>query len=214
MRYSLALVLTFATLAQNRPIPIENEWVRVVVAENSPGQKSRLHKHDVNRVMVHLSPGVMRLAYEGKPVNDVKFNAGTVRWDPSGGMHTSENVGGTTYKIVEVELRKPGSTVTWPAKDPLKVAPANYKVEFENEHVRVVRVRIPARGSIPQHEHATNRVSIALTAAKIQVTNADGSKVVAAFAAGEPRWGAPGVHAEQNLNDTPIELVMIDLKSK
>jgi len=214
VRYLLPLLLTAAAIAQNRPIPIENEWVRVVVAENTPGQKSRLHKHDMNRVMVHLSPGVMRLAYEGKPVNEVKFEAGTVRWDPLGGMHTSENVGGTTYRIVEVELRKPGSTIAWPARDPLKVAPGNYKVEFENEQVRVVRVRFPAKGSIPQHEHATNRVTIALTPAKILVTNADGTKVEAAFAAGEARWGVPGVHAEQSLLDAPIELVMIDLKSK
>ena len=185
-----------------------------MVAQNTPGQKSRLHKHDMNRVMVHLSPGVMRLAYEGKPVNDVKFDAGTVRWDPLGGMHTSENVGGTTYHIVEVELRKAGSAVAWPTHDPLKVAPGNYKVEFENEQVRVVRVRFPAKGSIPQHEHATHRVTIAMTPAKILVTNADGSKVEAAFAVGEARWGVPGVHSEQSLSDTPIELVMIDLKSK
>lgn len=214
MRTILSLLLTATAFAQTRPIPIENEWVRVVVAQNTPGQKSRLHKHDMNRIMVHLSPGVMRLAYEGKPVNDVKFDAGTVRWDPLGGMHTSENVGGTTYRIVEVELRKAGSAVAWPAHDPLKVAPGNYKVEFENEQVRVVRVRFPAKGSIPQHEHATHRVTIAMTPAKILVTNADGSKVEAAFAAGEARWGTPGVHSEQSLSDTPIELVMIDLKSK
>ena len=214
MRYLLTLLLTIVAFAQPRPAPIENDSVRVVVARNTPGQKSRLHKHDVNRVMVHLSPGTMRLAYEGKPANDVKFDAGTVRWDPAGGMHTSENVGGTTYQIVEVELRKPGSLVTWPAKDPLKVAPKIYKVEFENDQVRVVRVRIPAKGAIPQHEHATKRVSVALTDAKIQLTKADGSKVDAAFTAGEPRWGMPDVHAEQSLVDHSIEMIMIDIKSK
>lgn len=213
MRYLFTFLLTAAAFAQPRPASIENEWVRVVVAKNTPGQFSRLHKHDVNRVMVHLTPGTMRLAYEGKPVNDVKFEAGTVRWDPSGGMHTSENVGGTTYQIVEVELRKPGAPVTWPAKDPLKIAPKTYKVEFENDQVRVVRVRIPAKGAIPQHEHATRRVSVALQDAKIQLTKADGSKVEAAFSAGEPRWGMPDIHAEQSLVDHPIEMIMIDIKS-
>jgi quercetin dioxygenase-like cupin family protein len=214
VRYFLIILLTATIFAQAPPVPIENEWVKVIVAQNTPGQKSRLHKHDVNRVMVHLSAGTMRLAYEGKPVNDVKFNAGTVRWDPSGGMHTSENVGGTTYKIVEVELRKAGSPVAWPPKDPLAVAPKIYRLEFDNDQVRVVRVRIPAKGAIPQHEHATNRVTVALTDAKIQLTKADGSKVEATFAAGEPRWGMPDVHAEQSLVDHPIELIMIDIKSK
>ena len=213
MRYFLTFLLTAAAFAQAPPVPIDNEWVKVIVAQNTPGQKSRLHKHDVNRVMVHLSPGTMRLAFEGKTPKDVKFDAGTLRWDPSGGLHTSENVGGTTYKIVEVELKKPGSPVTWPAKDPLKVAPKTYKVEFENDQVRVVRVHIPSKGAIPQHDHVTKRVTIALTEAKIQLTNADGTKTEATFAAGEPRWGMPAVHAEQSLVDHPIELVMIDVKS-
>lgn len=214
MRFLLPVILAAAASAQQPNVPIENEWVRVVQAQNQPGQKSRLHKHDVNRVMVHLSPGVLRLAFEGKPVNDVKFKAGDVRWDPSGGLHTSENTGPTVFRIVEVELKKPGAPVSWPALDPLKVAPRNYRVEFENQQVRVVRVRIPAKGAIPRHEHAANRVSIALTPARIQVTRDDGGKTEAVFAAGEARWGTPGVHAEQNLLDTPAELVMIDLKSK
>lgn len=209
-----AFLITVAAFAQQPAVPIENEWVRVVQAQNQPGQKSRLHKHDVNRVMVHLSPGVLRLSYQGKPVNDVKFKAGDIRWDPSGGMHTSENTGSTSFRIVEVELKKPGAPVSWPALDPLKVAPRNYRVEFENEQVRVVRVHIPAKGAIPRHDHAANRVSVALTPARIQVTRDDGAKTEAAFAAGEARWGTPGVHAEQNLLDTPIELVMIELKAK
>ncbi|MEP7362350.1 MAG: hypothetical protein ABI972_03775 [Acidobacteriota bacterium] len=213
MRYFLTFLLTAAAFAQALPVPIENEWVKVIIAQDKPGQKSRLHKHDVNRVMIHLDPGTLRLAYEGKPVRDVKFKAGTVRWDPAGGMHTSENPGAESFKIVEVELKKAGSPVTWPAKDPLKIAPKIYKVEYENDQVRVVRVRIPAKGAIPQHEHATKRVTVALTDAKIQLTKADGSKVEAAFTAGEPRWGMPDVHAEQSLVDHPIELIMIDVKS-
>jgi hypothetical protein len=162
--------------------------------------------------MVHLSPGVMRLAFESGPVNDVKFVAGTVRWDPAGGMHTSENIGGTTYRIVEVELRKPGAPVRWPALDPLKVAAGIYRREFENDQVRVLRVRIKPGQSIPRHEHVTNRVTIALTPARIRLTKADGSVVESRFEAGEARWGQPDTHSEQNEMKEPIELILIDIK--
>ncbi|MEZ5352825.1 MAG: hypothetical protein R2762_09335 [Bryobacteraceae bacterium] len=221
MRYTkLALPLLFAMIAaaalaqQPRPIPVDNEFVRVVVAENSPGQKSRLHKHDRNRVMVHLSPGVMQLAFEGGPVKDVKFDAGTVRWDPADGMHTSENIGGTRYKIVEVELKHKGAPVAWPALDPVKVAPSIYRTEFENEQVRVLRVRVRPGESIPRHQHSVNRVTVALTPARIKLTNVDGSVADASFEAGEARWGTPGTHSEKSDMTTPFELILIDLKSK
>jgi quercetin dioxygenase-like cupin family protein len=211
VRLFLFLFAASALLAQ-RPAPIDNEFVRVVIAENTPGQKSRLHKHDQNRVMVHMSPGTMRLAFDNGPVNDVKFETGTVRWDPAGGMHTSENVGGTTYKIVEVELRKPGAAVAWPKLDPRKVAPRIYKLEFENPQVRVMRVRVRAGQAIPRHEHATHRVTIAMTPAKIRLTRADGSVAEAVYQAGEVRWGSPDTHAEKNDMKEPFELILIDIK--
>ncbi|MEZ5402565.1 MAG: hypothetical protein R2729_23015 [Bryobacteraceae bacterium] len=214
MRPVLLLLAAIPLAAQTRPIPVDNEFVRVVVAENSPGQKSRLHKHDINRVMVHLNPGVMRLAYEGQPVRDVKFDSGAVRWDPAGGMHTSENAGGTTYKIVEVELRSPGvKAMRWPKLDPRTVAPDIYKLEFENDQVRVMRVRVKPGQSIPQHTHALNRVTVALTPARIRLTQPDGSTAEANFAAGEAKWGTPGTHAEKSEMAEPFELILIDLKS-
>jgi hypothetical protein len=39
------------------------------------------------------------------------------------------------------------------AQDPVKVAPKHYKVEFENEQVRVLRVHLGPKESMPMHEH-------------------------------------------------------------
>lgn len=39
------------------------------------------------------------------------------------------------------------------AQDPLKTAPKNYRLEFENEWVKVVRVHYGAREKIPAHNH-------------------------------------------------------------
>ena len=83
----LALALLLQTPSDR--VPVDNDLVRVVVASNTPGQKSGLHKHDVNRVMIHLDAGKMRLAYQNGSVKDVPFQPGTVRWDPADGLHTS-----------------------------------------------------------------------------------------------------------------------------
>jgi hypothetical protein len=52
-------------------------------------------------------------------------------------------------RIVEVELKsKPGraSTLKQSALDPIKVDPKRYKVELENDQVRVFRVRYEPHG--------------------------------------------------------------------
>lgn len=136
IRYILAAILCLTPVfPQNRPV-LENARVRVVAARNSPGQKSRMHKHDVNRVMVHLGEGHMILAYEDGRVNPVRWKNGDVRWDPAGGMHTSENAGPGSYAIIEVELKQDGS-----GAKALPAVPAGWRTVIDNDQVRVLRLK-------------------------------------------------------------------------
>jgi uncharacterized RmlC-like cupin family protein len=207
-----AILILPALLLAQRPVPTDNEWARVVVATSVPGPKGRLHKHDTNRVMVYLDKGAQRLEFENGSKTEVTFGAGEVKWDTSGGMHTSQNTGGTTFRVVEVELRKSGGPVTWPALDPLKVAPGVYKVEIDNEQVRVLRARLGPGQSVALHEHALPRVVIPLTDVEVQVTGVDGKTSLLKAKAGEAIFG-PGVrHREVNLRDAVAELILVEFK--
>ncbi len=177
------LLMPLALLAQ-RPVPIDNEWARVVIATSAPGPKGRMHKHDMNRIMVYLDKGGQRLEYEDGSRREILFGAGDVQWDPKGGMHTSENRGGTTFRVVEIELKKPGGSVEWPPADPLKVAPGAYKVELENDQVRVLRVKVGASRKIDLHEHALSRIIVPLTEVDLRVTSADGTQSLTESQAG------------------------------
>ena len=125
--------------------------------------------------MVYLDKGAQTIEYEGGGSKVISAMAGEVQWDPKNGMHTSMNSGGTTFRIVEIELKKDGSPVTWPAGDPPKIAPQTYKVELENNDVRVVRVKVGPRQKIAEHEHALPRVVVPLTQVDMTVTAADGA---------------------------------------
>jgi quercetin dioxygenase-like cupin family protein len=157
------ILLVPLTLLAQRPVPVDNEWARAIVATTAPGPKGRMHKHDMNRVMIYLDKGAQTIEYEGGASKIIAAKAGEVQWDPKGGMHTSMNSGGTTFRIVEIELKKDGGPVTWPKADPLKVAPKIYTVEFENDQVRVVRVKLGAHQKIAEHEHAVPRIVVPLT---------------------------------------------------
>jgi mannose-6-phosphate isomerase-like protein (cupin superfamily) len=111
MRLTLLLTCAGLSYAQtaNAPAhtPIENDYVRVVWATDQPVDKpGSLHEHKQNRVMIYLDAGTMRIAYADGRVDNQHWKAGDVAWSPANGMHTSQNVGKTPLRIVEIEVRK------------------------------------------------------------------------------------------------------------
>lgn len=97
------------------------------------------------------------------------------------------------------------------AQDPVKLAPADYKVEIENDWVRVVRSKRGPHANAPMHEHPAH-VVVFLTDVHQRVTGADGKVQEIRRKAGEIAWGDPVRHAEENLSDRPIEAVVVELK--
>ena len=194
--------------------PIENESVKVLDVMVQPGTKTRMHDHKVNRVMVYLDEGKQHFEWQdGKPT-DLKWKAGEPLWSPAAGMHVATITSDKPVRIIEVELKKPGAgnSPSAPAKDPLKVAPKNYKKVFENDQVRVSRVHFEPGETVPMHEHATNRVTVMLADQDFRITTADGQVQTPKRKYGEVTWGVPVTHKEENLSSKPFDLIMIDLK--
>src|SRR5689334_8123752 len=48
---------------------------------------------------------------------------------------------------------QPSHKAEGPPQDPTKTLPKSYKVEFENDAVRVVRVHYDAKAKLPEHAH-------------------------------------------------------------
>ncbi|MGH9659454.1 MAG: hypothetical protein ACRD96_12980, partial [Bryobacteraceae bacterium] len=138
MRLPVVLLSLNALALGQRPVPIDNEWVKVILVNSAPGRKTGLHEHAVNRVMIYLDPGSQRTAFESGRLENLNWKAGDALWSRGGGKHIAENLHASAYRIVEIELKKPGSGKL-PALplDPLKADPKRYKLEFENPQVRV-----------------------------------------------------------------------------
>jgi hypothetical protein len=162
--------------------------------------------------MIYLDKGAQRLEFQNGPSKDIVFGAGEVLWDSKGGLHTSENVGGSTFRVVEIELKKEGGVARWPLLDPLKVAPGVHKVELENNQVRVVRLRLAAGQTIAEHEHTKPRLIVPLSEVKIELTKTDGSTSILAGRTSDVLFEPPGKDRERNLLDYPVELILVDLK--
>jgi hypothetical protein len=210
----IPLLIAIAPVVLFAQSPIDNDQAHVIVAHEQPHVKTPLHEHKYNRVMVYLAPGRQEIISQSGAKNVLDFQAGTVKWSPVSGLHTSEVVSNAPVTIVEVEVKKEGNgkTVDTPM-DPLKVDPQDYKLEFENSQVRVIRVHMAAHRKVPTHQHTLNRVVIYLTDQNGTMTATDGKVDAAVHKPADASWGGPVTHKEENLMDKPFEAIVVEFKS-
>ena len=192
--------------AQNAPAPatvtpkLDTPQARVIVATLQPRTPSiSKNGHATNRVLIYLDNGVMTRK-EGDHSTTIEFHRGEVRWRPASGAYTSENTSDHPIRILEVDLKgAPTGPATVSKLDPVAVDGKHYKVEFENEHVRVLRIHYAAHEKGETHEHILNRVVVYLN----DQPNAKADEVRIAGAA---------THAEENTSDQPADRIAVELK--
>ena len=193
----LALAVLCGQSADN--VKIDNAQVRVLAVTQQPGHRGALHEHRVNRVMVFLDGGHI-IERSGDKTHEFDFKAGEVRWSPASGPHTVEYVADHPIRIVDVELKgKPAGNAKTSELDPLKVDSRHYSLLFDNEQVRVLRVKFGPNEKGVMHEHTLPHVVVYLT------DQARGK-------AGEVRFDEAMSHTEQNPLDHPVERIAIDVK--
>ena len=99
------------------------------------------------------------------------------------------------------------------AQDPVKVSPKDYKVEIENDRVRVLRVKWASHEKTPMQEHLAS-VVVHLTGSDQRITGADGKVQEVTQKAGGVSYIDAGKHTEENLSDQPSEAVVVELKQE
>ena len=99
------------------------------------------------------------------------------------------------------------------AQDPTEVDAKHYKIEFENDYVRVLRITYgPGEKSI-MHEHP-NAVVVMLTDGNTEMTLPDGNKVEDLAKIGDAQWTPAGMHIPKNVGNEKMEAILVELKSK
>ncbi len=96
-------------------------------------------------------------------------------------------------------------------QDPVKVDPKHYKVELENEQVRVLRVNYGAHEKSEMHSHPDS-VAIFLNVVHCRFTFPDGKTEEHRFRAGETLYSPAGSHLPENLGGQPIDVIIVELK--
>ncbi len=96
-------------------------------------------------------------------------------------------------------------------QDLVAVAPQAAKVEYEDAHIRVVRLHIAPAATLPMHDRPA-RVVIPLTANDVTATRPDGAASHVSAPAGKASWSEPARRSITNLGG-PLENIVVELKN-
>lgn len=96
--------------------------------------------------------------------------------------------------------------------DPTVVDPAHYKVAFENERVKVLRINYKPGEKSVMHDHRDG-VAVYMNDAKAQFTLPDGTVIDAPGKKGEAVWAPAGPHLPANVGKNAFEVILVELKS-
>src|SRR5262245_29087144 len=91
----------------------------------------------------------------------------------------------------------------------VQTGPANAVVEFENESIVVVRIRMAPREKTPMHDIASARLVVWLTDAYLRDTHPDGRSDDIRRRAGAIDWVPIQRHAGENLAHHAVEVLAI-----
>ena len=97
------------------------------------------------------------------------------------------------------------------AEDAVIADPEHYTVEFENDKVRIIRIKYGPGEKSVMHTHGPN-VSILLTESSVRMTLPDGTSEESITKVGAAQWSNAEEHLPENLGDATLEVVLVEIK--
>jgi quercetin dioxygenase-like cupin family protein len=140
----------------------ENDIAQMIRVKYPAGARSVMHSHPAGCAIFYKDATLKTTSSTGE-VRTHAYRQGDVSCG-DGYSHTLENVGRET-EFVQVHLKnrrtfdhvQTGRSLVYPARikapDPIDADPAHYFVQFENDVVRLARIKVPGGAKTPMHAH-------------------------------------------------------------
>ena len=140
----------------------ENDVAQMIRVKFPAGAKSVMHSHPAG-CSIFYKDATLRATSPAGEVRTHVYRPGEVTCGDAY-SHSLENTGRET-EFVQIHLknrktfdhRQTGKSLVYPARlkapDPIDADPTHYFVQFENDVVRLARIRVPGSVKAPMHAH-------------------------------------------------------------
>jgi quercetin dioxygenase-like cupin family protein len=192
---------------KNYQLVMENATVRVLRVTVAPGEKTTMHEHPDNGVVVFTDTKMRFTGADGKPV-DAALKANEAMWSPAG-KHAGENTGTAPIEGVIIELKgNAAPSATLPASRP----DTTMTQLFDNPRARGMKVTIaPAFHEDAGTTHDYDQVVVALGDGDLMLNV--GGKSKTSWKRGDAEFIGRGVkHESKNTGQKPLDVFILAIK--
>lgn len=180
-------------MSDSYQVSFENDYVRIVNVTIPAGQEP-----------TEYTPAAL-------PLIRIGLDSRKTCYVDSSSRHELARASEKAVREIRVELKAapPAKALTL---DAVRIDPARYKVDFENEIVRVVRLGFGPREKGVMVEHPS-RVLATLTDVSVKLFFQDGKMDERGALAGVAAWLDGETLLTENASDQPLEVVLVEPKS-
>jgi len=97
------------------------------------------------------------------------------------------------------------------AEDAVIADPGHYTVEFENDRIRIIRIKYGPGEKSVMHTHGPN-ASVFLSDGGVRMHFPDGSTEDVSTTVGMALWSDGDEHLPENVGDGPVHVILVELK--
>ena len=97
-------------------------------------------------------------------------------------------------------------------RDALQVDTLHYRLDFENEKMRVLRLTLKPSEIVPMHDDK-DALAVCLKECHVRFTSPNGRSEDIHMEAGTSRWIYGETRSEKNLGTKPVEMLFVETKS-
>jgi quercetin dioxygenase-like cupin family protein len=188
----------------------ENDVAQVIRVTYQAGTRSVMHSHPAGCAIFYKDATLKMTSPTGE-ARTHEYRAGDVSCG-DGHSHVAENVGRDT-EFIQVHLKnrktfdhvQTGRSLVYPARikapDPIDADPSHYFVQFENDAVRVARIKVPGGVTTPMHAHLAYCI--------VEIRDME-----TGVKAGDSSCGSAMAHASPNNARSVNEAITIEFKNR
>jgi hypothetical protein len=189
----------------------ENDAARLIRVKYPRGAKSVMHSHPAGCAIFYKDSKFKMTGPTGES-QTLEYRAGDVSCSDAY-SHLPENVGTGETELVMLHLKnrktfdhlQTGRSLVVPSQpgvaDAIDADPAHYSVVFENDVVRLTRIKVPGGVSTPMHSHSAYCI--------VEIRDME-----TGVKAGDASCGDSMAHASQNTAKSLNEAITIEFKNR